>query len=340
MSLAYYARVCWNSRGWQRPTGEAAKLESDSYVSEYGFGHEEWLFNFDWLYKGYHYGFLQPVYRSIRKQRGETIDLLLWSIGPNGLRVQVGEIKHCEVLSDKQAADAFQYYRDMGWLEQMKKHVAEVKGKIEDWSANGFFNVRFRPKDAQQFGEPYTIAGLNDRIKKLTRYRLVLAMQVDINSQWKLRIRRGSDTLPDPKSYLRRGSGTIIIDPHHAHLQKELMLLLRHHFGEKVVREERCVDITIKQKTRTTLVEIKTHPAAKQAIREALGQIMEYAFYWQDPASSVQLDKLNLVIVAPGALDEAAEAYIEFLRSKLHLPIRYSQFVQGDPLPDAFLQGA
>jgi len=81
-------------------------------------------------------------------------------------------------------------------------------------------------------------------------------------------------------------------------------------------------------------------PAAKQTIRKALGQIMEYAFYWQDPANSVQLDKLNLVIVAPGALDEAAEAYMEFLRSKLHLPIQCSQFVQGDPLPDAFLQSA
>jgi len=292
------------------------------------------------LYKGYHYGFLQPVHRSIRKLRGKTIDVLLWSIGPGSLRVQVGEIKRCEVLNDDEAGEAFEFYRAKGWLGQMRKHVAAVKGEIEDWSADGFFNVRFRPRDAQQFGEPYTIVSPKDRIKTFPRYQLIAASNAEISSQWKPRIRKGSTSLPDPRTHVRTTSMVVEVDPHHATLQKELMLLLQQHFGKEVVREAEYVDITIEQETRTTLIEIKTHPAAKQAIREALGQIMEYAFYWQDPANSVQLDKFSLIIVAPGALDDAAKNYIEFLRNRLQLPLRYCQFVQGDPLPEVFLQGA
>jgi hypothetical protein len=51
---AYAARICWNSKGWVVPTGEAADLESagpshTTYVQDHRFGHEEWLFNFQWV---------------------------------------------------------------------------------------------------------------------------------------------------------------------------------------------------------------------------------------------------------------------------------------------------
>jgi hypothetical protein len=45
----YYARVCFNSQGWDFPTGEANKLEKNRWVTQSGFGGEEWLFNFAWL---------------------------------------------------------------------------------------------------------------------------------------------------------------------------------------------------------------------------------------------------------------------------------------------------
>ena len=57
----YTVRICWNSKGWVFPLGEAKELEAGTYVARFGFGHEEWLFNFAWLIDGYHYSFLQPV---------------------------------------------------------------------------------------------------------------------------------------------------------------------------------------------------------------------------------------------------------------------------------------
>jgi hypothetical protein len=49
----YIARVCWNTRNWVRPSGDAPLVEhADTYASTNGFGHEEWLFNFAWLLDG------------------------------------------------------------------------------------------------------------------------------------------------------------------------------------------------------------------------------------------------------------------------------------------------
>jgi hypothetical protein len=53
-------RIAYNSSGWIRPTGDAKKDEAaGSYNSDYGFGHEEWLFRSEWQIDGGRYAFLQ-----------------------------------------------------------------------------------------------------------------------------------------------------------------------------------------------------------------------------------------------------------------------------------------
>lgn len=337
MPQSFYSRVCWNSAGWTHPTGEAAKLELGSYVTKQGFGHEEWLFNFEWILNGYHYAYLQPVGRSILQLKGSTIDVLLWSISPEDGRVQVGEIRNCEILPDGQAEEAFSYYSAQGWLTRIREEVKRVEGKLKDLSAEDLFNVRFRPSDATQFGPPYPKIAQNDRIKKLDRYLLVKTQPGEVTSQWVQRLRQGTYELPSPRGRSRSGSGPVTVDPHHDRMQKELMVLLRERLGKEVVREARYVDITVEHGARKMLVEIKTYPSAKHAIREALGQILEYAFYWRGAKDPIQSVNLDLVIIGPGALDEVSREYLNFLRSRFHLPIRYCQFTTGGSLPGELL---
>ena len=81
-----YARICWNTEKWARPTGDARLLESDSYVSQNGFGHEEWLFNFDWMLPPFgsgsenlvHYGFTQSLGKFFHKYSGHFLDVHTW----------------------------------------------------------------------------------------------------------------------------------------------------------------------------------------------------------------------------------------------------------------------
>ena len=56
----YTARLCWNTRNWVQPSGDARMVEQkNTYTARNGFGHEEWLFNFQWILDGWKYGFLQ-----------------------------------------------------------------------------------------------------------------------------------------------------------------------------------------------------------------------------------------------------------------------------------------
>jgi hypothetical protein len=139
---------------------------------------------------------------------------------------------------------------------------------------------------------------------------------------------------PSSGLHFRSGSKGGVVDPHHPILQKALMGLLQKHFGAKnVVREDGWVDLTVRNKKQTILIELKTDPVAKRAIREALGQILEYAYFGSEAAQS----SLALFIVAPGPLDREAEEYLSLLNHRFGLPLTYCQFLPGDTLPKGLL---
>jgi len=77
-----YVRICWNTLGWRMPSGEAPPIEAKTYVANHGFGHEEWLFNFEWLINGYRYGFLQPIGKYYDRYKGKTCSILMYTITP------------------------------------------------------------------------------------------------------------------------------------------------------------------------------------------------------------------------------------------------------------------
>jgi hypothetical protein len=341
MAKAYYARICWNSNGWRFPSNDVASLESDTYAAKNRFGHEEWLFNFTWILNGYHYAFLQPIYTSRKKIGGQTIDVLLWAINPERNRVQVGEIKNCEVLTDDQMEKAFHQYEKRGWHKQMGKDIARVGGSLANWSSDGYCNIRFRPEDAVQYDDPLPVAKPTDRIARFSRYLLIPAEESNVHRQWRPRVVEGSKTPPIPGTYQRKGSLGGTVDPNHPKLQKELMELLQKKFGkENVRRESAYVDLKVDCGRRRLLIEIKTDPVARRAIREALGQILEYSYFQPDLQSPIETVDAELFIVAPGQCNDQISAYISLLREKFDMPIQYCRFVSGSPLPEAFGQSA
>ena len=336
MMLKYYARICWNTKGWVAPSGDAKGLETGTYSAVDGFGHEEWLFNFMWLFDGYHYAFLQGVNTSQRALQGQTIEVILWGITPQRYHVYIGRLLRCEVLSDVESLKAYAAHERAGWLALMHRDLLSVDGNTTKLSPDSLFNIRFRPADAIQYDDPLPIAGSADRISKLKRYPLVPIADSDPAVR-KLRTlrRQGSMTPPTPGAHFRTGSKGSTVDPYHPILQEALMLLLQRRFGQKnVMREEDWVDLTVRHKKRKLLIELKTDPLAKRAIREAIGQILEYAYF--EPTQ--KHFALELFIVAPGALSSDAAAYLKLLNQQFGIPIRYCQFSPGGDLPNAFLQ--
>jgi len=59
-------RITWNEFNWEKPSGhfwtkENQEKSNVAYENQYGFGHEEWLFNPRYRVNGFQYGYVRGV---------------------------------------------------------------------------------------------------------------------------------------------------------------------------------------------------------------------------------------------------------------------------------------
>ena len=130
MNNVRYCRICWNTNGWQKPSGDAPKLETQSYVQTNGFGHEEWLFNFGRTTGKYKYSFIQGFNTKNQKYQNSIFDVILYTISSTR-RYFVGQIKDCKILSEEEADEISRIYKQQGWLDEMVEDVKKVNGNYK-----------------------------------------------------------------------------------------------------------------------------------------------------------------------------------------------------------------
>jgi hypothetical protein len=70
-------------------------------------------------------------------------------------------------------------------------------------------------------------------------------------------------------------------------------------------------------------VELKTRGTVRQVIRQALAQLMEYA-YWPDAARCQAL-----LIVGPVEASDHEQAYLSTLRNRFGIPVHYLDYDDG-----------
>ena len=125
---------------------------------------------------------------------------------------------------------------------------------------------------------------------------------------------------------LRRAISAKEFLPRQAPIQNRLYRQLVRDYGPEgyqVRCEDNRVDISIRRKDYTGFLEIKPADSAREAIRLALGQVLEYAHYPKADRAD------NLVVVsdaAPGADDRW---YIQRLRQRYGIPLRYVYWPEG-----------
>lgn len=125
---------------------------------------------------------------------------------------------------------------------------------------------------------------------------------------------------------LRTSGREISVTQLHNRIQNQLFELLSRKYGAESVGTEQLigntnrVDLVVKADGETHFYEIKTSKFARIAIRQAIPQLLEYAFYPNQNRADV------LVIVAPGEPTRDDVAYIGHLRSRFGIPIEYYPF--------------
>ena len=79
------------------------------------------------------------------------------------------------------------------------------------------------------------------------------------------------------------------------------------------------IDVVLKNGNEVIFYEIKVSGSAKACIRDAIGQLMEYA-YWPDRRNANLL-----VVVGEEAIDDKTAKYLQYLNNSFSLPIQYEQ---------------
>lgn len=318
----YLARVCWNTSGWEFPSGDARNFERKSHVKRYGFGHEEWLFNLTWKIDGWHYSFLQPVNASFRNQKGKTLDLLLYTHPPRPIgRSYVARISECQILTIEESEYALKEYRQRGWLEQMIEDVDAIKGnsnilKNIDQPHN-VINIKYKIDDLLRYDEKQPV-NEDDYLCKLNRYRLV-----EIKNEIKEKIvpeSEGTHKLRPTNIKEFFVSGRRSSNPNHNRLQNRLFELLSEKYGDQHVHMEvRGVDIRVNHPDLYAFLEVKSVGDPRLAIRDAIGQLLEYAYLkkWNETITP------KLCIAAPGKPNDTIYQYLKLIRDQFNINIEY-----------------
>lgn len=90
--------------------------------------------------------------------------------------------------------------------------------------------------------------------------------------------------------------------------------------GTELYSADGHVDVVLRRSQRFWFYEIKTAMSAQACIRQALAQLLEYA-YWPGAQEAEKL-----IIVGEPPLDNNAKLYLSTLKQRFSLPIEYEQF--------------
>lgn len=139
-------------------------------------------------------------------------------------------------------------------------------------------------------------------------------------------------TIKPSRTIARQYPGICNIRLRHNDMQFTLHAKLKSRIGEENVGTEipsgsgLPIDVVVQNKDGTySFYEIKTSHDPRICIREAIGQLLEYA-YWNGCGPNVK----NLVIVGPNPMDDAAEKYLSELNERYRLPISYDHHPLSD----------
>ena len=323
------ARICWNTEEWRRPSGTAGKSTNrDAFERKFGFGHEEWLFDMTKLINGWHYAFIQPLGHGRSKYSGQMLDIALYAIdGKTKWRWWVGEISDAEVTDFNESKSVYAEYKSKGWLAEMEDQLHSVGASVAEFRRTRleqFCAVRFRPNKV-----------------KLDLRRFV---KDDISNSRYVLLERPSQPLPSPtdpfgfvpghnekacEAEAKYGSYKVNMDLDQNQWQTPIYNQLSKKFGPENVGTERPttsggqIDVVVKKNSEFTFYEIKTSHNVRLCIREALGQLLEYAYFPPPPGAN---RATQLVIVSSNVLTPEAECYLTMLRERFGLPIHYQRY--------------
>lgn len=322
--MDYVCRIVFSDNGWVRPAA-AFQEAADSFASTRGFGHEEWLFRDEWTIGGWRYAFLQGVNDSYDRlcKEGAPFSVTLFTRAPDVGHRYVARMFGVEVLCPDDARRAVEEFRRRGWFDVMRAEIAAVGGHPEalgdDVVAAQILNLRYRLDRVERLkGMP--VAMQDDPVRRIRRYTLCGSKNVGLQHQ--VDVTGGHE--PKTAAYFRNGTEPSWITPEHGAMQERLRHELRIEYPDATVRcEVDGVDVLLETDQERVYFEVKSELCTRRVIREALGQVMEYAYYLP-PGDDRDV---RLVAVGRSVASDDDLKYLDLLKEKFGIPVEYRRVV-------------
>lgn len=198
--------------------------------------------------------------------------------------------------------------------------VKEINGKIYNYDRNGLGHqifVDFIEKNINkeiEFGYGLTIHKLRNssHIQKI----FGAYYEPDMDSEYSRGVRA-----KNINSHIRTiKTFNLIVDAAHNRLQQELYDRLVGIYGEDRVRmEENFVDLKLIEQDKITFFEVKRYHSARECIREALGQLLDYI--WKE--RKTYTTNLKIVVVGASKPTKDEKRFIDFLKQNLKIEFDY-----------------
>ena len=325
-------KIVWNSNYWIKPMERAWNPSyiddpNKGYEQKHGFVHEDWLFNSKFIFEGFQYGYIRVIEKL--NSTIKTVDTVyLFTINPNSKeRFYVGKLYNVEHLQHNEI--------NKGVLKTIQSFEKDMIQELKDTGAdfNAFKkeplvpNLRFKVEATEIFPIPLLIESswfdskyfrtapmkMNEEL-----YNLLNDLEKQIQFDF-------VPSSPDSKSggYIKHTKeGTTQVDKVHDDIEKALYnYLLQSGVSKSHIACDttsfggKLADIVIDLgKSCIDIYEIKTDTDIRRGLREAIGQLLDYAT-WEK-----KITVKNIYAVLPFTpLSENIKNYIMRLKKNIHL---------------------
>jgi len=177
-----FTRLTHNENDWIVPSGHSWKKENQGkknipYENQYGFGHEEWLFNARYRVEGYQYGYIRGL-KKFHNENNIAERVHLYTVKREGsvrLVYYLGFINDVQLLDEDweiKFPKVSKIYKE--YAEAVKSEVKKSKGDKTGLSKDGFIPVvRFKTANATLLGKPMLLKRFPlNKYKRFQPYRI------------------------------------------------------------------------------------------------------------------------------------------------------------------------
>lgn len=317
--LRLMQRICWNTRGWRMPSGST---NENGFPGENGFAHEEWNFQISDTWNSFVFPYIYSVPQQRRlDEHGGQFDIGFFTRYQESNRwLFIGIHHHAELILDEEYSRIFESFMESGIFDRRADELLAVTDKFETREAAlkevtdaftvPYIRIKTRRSDIEVFSQPIPIEKPSNN--RFTRFTYVDEFPCAAHNEEQQHSALAEDGYyRESSSYLKK------IIPKHNKLSNDFCRWLNER-GVVVRQEENCIDVLFKINRTRYIAELKVvrEVGTTKAVREALGQLLEYNYY---PGRDINEEWMIILDQEPARADQD---YIDNLIGQLQLPLR------------------